>query len=369
MIKFVARIYYLFFVPFALTATVGWSEVNPILIFVLWGLFFVLNIISVGYAMRSRRSNGARDRLTGSFIPTATVFIVLYVILHFRLRLSQQHFSIETLFAIPVDVLTALIECFFLVFIWNILSRIIRGVTKSGIPGETSKPGGGFTIPRIGKRAPGATDGVAHGNLIEYGAPGAGLHSSGFDQRNIDMGVEGEIEFSNTAKKYFSNYPVKVALVNSIKFGGSMGNSQADVDHVIIVGKNMYIVDSKCWGSGEYSLVSSDTVRRDFMKFDKATRTSTPAVEMRTIHMDSALDKYRSQVSARGWSAPFAGIGICQWSGSRGNFHVRHQNTRKNSIILGTMDDIMRDIDIHARRYNLHDADPGLVDYVAQFRK
>lgn len=116
-----------------------------------------------------------------------------------------------------------------------------------------------------------------------YGTPGAGLSQAVklFGAAKVAAGVEGEEATSRLLSAHFRNATSPVALVNSIQFAGS---KTADVDHALISGKKVFLIDSKKYRDGKYMATSSNTVTVN--STDGKTRT-------KRVNMDAALKNYR----------------------------------------------------------------------------
>src|SRR5699024_9360802 len=83
----------------------------------------------------------------------------------------------------------------------------------------------------------------AHSRTI--GVPGQGLHESGFSEDNVSLGVKGEIATAEILARLVRDYPSAVV-------GHSMRvnpGTEADLDHVFVIGNRMIVVDSKMWKS------------------------------------------------------------------------------------------------------------------------
>lgn len=116
-----------------------------------------------------------------------------------------------------------------------------------------------------------------------FGTPGAGLSQAVklFGVSKVAAGVEGEEATSRLLSAQFRNSTSPVALVNSIQFAGS---KTADVDHALISGKKVFLIDSKKYRDGQYMATSSNTVTVNSTDGKRRTKR---------VNMDAALKNYR----------------------------------------------------------------------------
>lgn len=75
-----------------------------------------------------------------------------------------------------------------------------------------------------------------------YGTPGAGLDSSGLNADRVQAGQKGEKIVGEELERIASLYP-NMYVFHSVKLYGST----ADIDHVIVQGKKVLLVDTKNW--------------------------------------------------------------------------------------------------------------------------
>lgn len=75
------------------------------------------------------------------------------------------------------------------------------------------------------------------------GVPGQGLHESGFSEDNVSLGVKGEMATAEILTHLLRAYPSAV-VGHSMRVNST---TEADLDHVFIIGNQMIVVDSKMW--------------------------------------------------------------------------------------------------------------------------
>lgn len=123
-----------------------------------------------------------------------------------------------------------------------------------------------------------------------FGVPGASLHdAAALDAGARDAGVEGEAvvgaELERLAARYRNTY-----VFHSVKLPGAIG----DIDHLVVQGIRMLLVDTKNWKSGaDYVVYSSD---RDG---DNISRDGQP-FEGGTIHLPRQLRQWSKEFSDAG---------------------------------------------------------------------
>lgn len=78
-----------------------------------------------------------------------------------------------------------------------------------------------------------------------YGKPGAGLDGSGLDAGRVQIGQKGEQKIGEELERIATLYP-NMYVFHSVKLYGST----ADIDHVVVQGKKVLLVDTKNWAKG-----------------------------------------------------------------------------------------------------------------------
>lgn len=101
-----------------------------------------------------------------------------------------------------------------------------------------------------------ATDGAV------WGDPGQGLHDATekFGTANVMDGIAGE-KLTSVEVGYFLGQIPGVKIVNGLQFPGS---KTADIDHAIVCGDKVALVDSKAWAPGSYTMEQGqEAIRQD----------------------------------------------------------------------------------------------------------
>lgn len=134
-----------------------------------------------------------------------------------------------------------------------------------------------------------------------YGAPGASLTSSGFNQNSIDAGQAGEqqlfnalvhdhiIDRYNTVSAWSCPIPAKNGAYAD-------PNYSSDIDAIIVSGHTVYVVDAKRWAGGanvEYKRYGGQVWRY---------RNGTPEQVMQlSRNMDMAVDRVKRMMRGTGY--------------------------------------------------------------------
>lgn len=193
--------------------------------------------------------------------------------------------------------LTVWLTAVMLVIVWLLVPKyLFRGKGRGGSGGGNSKRPpylGGLERLFSGLKSKGTgggrsssrdhTGGLPTRGIGVYGEPGAGLGKAVkmFGEAKVAAGVLGEQESCRVLAQEFRNSNSPVALVNSIQFAGS---KTADVDHALISGKNVFLIDSKKYRDGTYMATSSNTI---------AVKSTDGRIRKKRVRMDSALENYR----------------------------------------------------------------------------
>jgi hypothetical protein len=84
-----------------------------------------------------------------------------------------------------------------------------------------------------------------------HGAPGAGLVDglNRFGENNVSLGMLGE-QITATLLEEFLAIP-SVQVIHGLRFPGT---KNSDIDHAVIAGNRVALIDSKLWSSGSYEL-------------------------------------------------------------------------------------------------------------------
>lgn len=129
-------------------------------------------------------------------------------------------------------------------------------------------------------------DFIANGNT--FGRPGDGLKDSDFSEANIQAGIAGE-RATAEALSFLLDAP-GVYVFHGLQFSMS---SNADVDHAVVYGNRVALIDSKLWPSDLYEWADNQTIRQG-------------DGTLRTIHMEKAQQNYEEYVG-------YAGATVRSW--------------------------------------------------------
>lgn len=109
------------------------------------------------------------------------------------------------------------------------------------------------------KRNPAATDFLPLDILMAgaHGVPGRGLTVQQFGA-NAAPGIEGEQRTARLIERSILPGLPAARLINGLRWPGTRA---ADIDHVVIAGNRIAVIDSKLWADGEYSWDNSRLIR------------------------------------------------------------------------------------------------------------
>lgn len=85
-----------------------------------------------------------------------------------------------------------------------------------------------------------------------FGSPASHLDQASvkFGMENVRKGIQGEQRTATLLSEWVEGIP-GVRVFHSMRFPAAM--TDADVDHIIVSGNNVLIIDSKMWGRGRYA--------------------------------------------------------------------------------------------------------------------
>ena len=87
------------------------------------------------------------------------------------------------------------------------------------------------------------------------GSPGAGLADSGFGDDQISLGVRGEKATAEILSRVQARHPTTV-VGHSLRVHR---DTEADLDHLLVVGNHLVIIDSKMWRSNRRYMLTHDS--------------------------------------------------------------------------------------------------------------
>lgn len=100
-------------------------------------------------------------------------------------------------------------------------------------------------------------------NSRTIGRPGSSLDQADLSSANIQRGQTGEQIFSAAIAGLTGKFDLTL-MFNSLRVPGM---SNADMDHVLVTGDSIMIIDAKNWGAGDYEVVQGN-VWKDGQPFD-----------------------------------------------------------------------------------------------------
>jgi hypothetical protein len=111
----------------------------------------------------------------------------------------------------------------------------------------------GTTVPEIVYDSNGQV--IPFDNLRVFGTPGASLVTAyDLDSGARDAGIQGEQRVAQELERLAAQYP-NMYVFHSVKLPGRIG----DIDHLVVQGDKMMLVDSKNWkGNAAYNVYASD---------------------------------------------------------------------------------------------------------------
>lgn len=125
-----------------------------------------------------------------------------------------------------------------------------------------------------------------------FGTPGASLYSAtNLDTQAVEAGIDGEVRVAQELERLAAIYP-NTYVFHSVKLPGKMG----DIDHLVVQGNKMLIVDSKNWKHDAAYHIYHSTFEADFLTRDGETfsggeiHLTRQIAEWQVEFMDSSFD-------------------------------------------------------------------------------
>lgn len=109
-----------------------------------------------------------------------------------------------------------------------------------------------------------------------FGAPAASLTwgIEGSEGGDVSAGIEGEKMTAKILRDWIKTHP-SAMVVHSVGWPGSSG----DTDHLLIVGNQIYLIDSKRWKSKrKYSVTPNGAIKRGTVDFPEGKVKMIPAL-------------------------------------------------------------------------------------------
>lgn len=158
-----------------------------------------------------------------------------------------------------------------------------------------------------------------------WGVAGAHIGSNTAFGDAAVAGAKGEVAVGNALEAFAKKYPF-VRVFHGLCF--TPGKQGADIDHAVLIGDKVILVDAKFWSFGDYYWQPDGTVARDGQAFSGGE-----------VHMDSALGKWR-QFLGRNASHMDARITVAK--APTGNYGYRIDNSRApRGVELTTIPDLI----------------------------
>lgn len=100
-----------------------------------------------------------------------------------------------------------------------------------------------------------------------FGTPGGSLNSAGLDQGSTRAGIDGEKKVGERLDKIAKRHK-GVYVFHSVKLPGHIG----DIDHVVMFGNKVIVIDTKMWKTtSTYRIASDSVILRDGETFPGGT--------------------------------------------------------------------------------------------------
>jgi hypothetical protein len=113
--------------------------------------------------------------------------------------------------------------------------------------------------------------GVLVNHQYEFGTPGASLSGESFydKRKRADVGASGERRTADLLRgiQQHRHLPNRFAVIHDVMLPSD--RYTANIDHIVIAGKSVLIIDSKVWSSGLYATFKGKT----YVLHSKKTRT------------------------------------------------------------------------------------------------
>lgn len=84
---------------------------------------------------------------------------------------------------------------------------------------------------------------------MEYGSPSSTLADAGLDAARTAVGHAGELATAAVLHDFVTAHP-EVAVLHSLRLPDP--KAHADIDHALVSGRRVWLIDSKCWQPGFY---------------------------------------------------------------------------------------------------------------------
>lgn len=161
----------------------------------------------------------------------------------------------------------------------------------------------GYIAPTKSGHVLGSDDRDINPDIFDYpifGAPASGLENSGLDAGRVAVGAKGEKMTADGLQKLARLDGLRV--MHSMRFNPYKAGS-GDIDHLLVYGRNIILIDSKMWTPAAYSFATND--RGEITDDEQIVETrSDGSVGVRDIKVARAIEL---------WSKAFPSYNVVAW--------------------------------------------------------
>lgn len=213
-------------------------------------------------------------------------------------------------FGITLPGATSLLMLTFIcAFVVGVRNRFTKGVPDTAL---RYRGGNGFATLEQSMKPTWGTAGAHIGSNTTFGDAAV-------------AGAKGEVAVGQALEAFAKSYPY-VRVFHGLCF--TPGKQGADVDHAVLIGDKVILVDAKFWAFGNYYWNHDGTVARDGQSFAGSE-----------VHMDSALQKWRAFL---GKNATYMDARIAVAKTPMGNFTYNIDNSRApRGVALTTIPELV----------------------------
>lgn len=127
-----------------------------------------------------------------------------------------------------------------------------------------------------------------------YGEAGAHIASSNFGEIQKNAGSDGEKKVGAALEQFAAAHRCVVA--HGLQF--KPGRNGADVDHAVLLGDRLFLIDAKLWAYGSYCWAPDATVWRDGAAFSGSRVKMADAVTLWRAYLASMPVQVQSRICA-----------------------------------------------------------------------
>lgn len=191
---------------------------------------------------------------------------------------------------------------------------------KNYNPNGSPTPSSGFQMPAAYGYRRGSVSHV--GSMSVYGDAGSNVARATKFGGRAQVGAEGERIVAGKLSRAFSRIPGS-KLFNGVKFNPN-GSSQADVDHALVLGNNLYLVDAKKYKAGSYTELPGGKLIHDADQ------------DVRTIKMEDARNLWARSMPGGTRLAPKSYVAV------EGNNTVKR--LPGSPVFMGSTEEVINEI-------------------------